>query len=142
MKVYNKGHRTFACGSFSITAGKHTLVPPESEALVKMMMTRYPGELIDAGDADADIAAKTAMLEAKDKEIADQRVIIANLQRLLTKDVGDSRVKANRRADVAELELDNAREEIAKLKAALAPKPIVLPVIVAPAAPAVIADKG
>ena len=104
----------------ALVPGKLITVPPELEEHVKVLLTRYPNELIDGGAAQSDLQAKLTVIKAHEVTIAEQQKLIKNLQTLLAKDTGDSRVKANRRADLAEQQLDEAREKIASLEKALA----------------------
>jgi hypothetical protein len=131
MRIYNRGSRNFVITGLVIQPGRHTDVPKELEEQVKKMLVTYKSELIDSEVAEGDLQAKGALLAEKDRKIAEQDKLIKNLQNLLTRDTGDSRVAANRRAAKAEDELEKALDRITALEAQLsgkAPAPAAPPV--------------
>ena len=128
MKIYNSGHRNYAMGTITIAPSrtKPTDIPPELEEHARWLLKTYSAELSEAPESGINVAAlasKDAELAEAKRTIAEQAVTLANLQRLLTRDSGDTRVRANRRADAAELALDDANAKVVKLEALLAGRP-------------------
>ena len=117
MKIYNKGQRTFAIApDLSIGPGDAAEVPPALEERVKGMLKTYSKELVDAGTAQADLQSQKAIIAEKDKKITDLEKLVGNLQRLLSKDTGDDRVTAVRRAVKAEQMIEELQAKLAAVK--------------------------
>lgn len=120
MRVFNKGRRTFVHHELAIRPG-FTDIPAEREEGVKILLVRYPGELVEGGAASGEIAAKNQVIQEQAAQIAQLNVQVSKLQKLLTADPksNDPKAVANRRAEKAEGELAEAKAEIARLQGLL-----------------------
>ncbi len=121
MKVFNSSSVRFAHHELLIGPGV-TDVPENRIESVRALVKKYPDKLSELTvDAKGQkVSADT--IAAKDAELGKLRAQVTKLQDLLTKDPSQMEPKAvaNKRANQAEADLREAREELASLRAELA----------------------
>ena len=84
MRVYNKGSRLYTYHDLEIPPQRFTQVPEKHEAGVKELITKFPHELSDGGQASEDMQSKDALIKQQDAEIKTLKAQVKKLQGLLT----------------------------------------------------------
>lgn len=121
MKVFNSSGTRFAHHELLIGPGV-TSVPETRVESVRALIKKYPEKLSELTAEGPGHKVTADVIAAKDAELAKLRGQVTKLQELLTKDPSQLEPKAvaNKRANQAEADLADAREEIGTLRAELA----------------------
>lgn len=96
-----------------------TEVPKEREESVRELLKKYPHHLTEGGTAPAELKEKTDLLAAQAAKIKTLEEQNAKLAKLLSEPSDDPKAAANRRADKAEADLEEANARISELTAEL-----------------------
>ncbi len=121
MKVFNSSSVRFAHHELLIAAGV-TDVPEARVESVRALIKKYPDKLSELTVDTKGQQVSAATIATQNAELAKLRAQVTKLQDLLTKDPSQMEPKAvaNKRANQAEADLREAREENARLLAEIA----------------------